>query len=268
MSLADERDNSGLFARWLPMRFLLLFCSLFAAFAQACDERPLRVYVSDWPPYMRLETPGEVPPQVTGIDARILKAVMAHAGCRFEWVEMPVERASKALRSGQMDLMMAASRIPSRESWARFSRPYRDEVIELVGDLGAAPRDSWLGLVNTNLRIMAPRSGWYGPAYEAARVPLIKAGRLVFMEDYDAGVAMLKAGRVDLVMGDSHALRDSSRRVGLVLSRPVLAPHRAPVHFMYSRRSVDRAVVQRLDASIQALHENGTLERLQVDVLP
>lgn len=247
--------------------FCLLVTVFFHAVAFAC-ERPLRVYVSDWPPYMRLNAAGEIPPQVSGIDARILKHVMKHANCSFQWVEMPVDRATKALRAGDIDLMMAASRIPQRESWALFSVPYRNEVIELVGGLDAVRRDSWQALLGNELRIMAPRSGWYGPDYEAARVPLLKAGQLVFMEDYDAGVAMLKAGRVDLVMGDRNALRDSAHRIGLVLSYPVLPPHEAPVHFMYSRRSVDPAVVKHLDASIQALRQNGLLDRLQVDRHP
>ena len=68
----------------------------------------------------------------------------------------------------------------------------------------------------------APRRGWYGKEYERHRGELISNDQLAFMGDYRGGVAMLKARRVDLVMGDLYALEAAARQVEMVLSKPLM----------------------------------------------
>lgn len=236
------------------------------ALTWAC-EAPLRVFVNDWPPYVNVSRDGDAL-NVDGLDVNVLKALAREAGCTLAWVELPVDRAHAALRTGQVDLLMAASRIPSRESYAWFSRPYRRETIAVVGTLGTPEVRGWPEITGRALTVAVPRRGWYGKDYEQHRQALLQQGQLSFMGDYRGGVAMLKAGRVDLVMGDTHALEAAAREVELVLSRPMMTLSDGPVHLMFSRATVSRDLVRRVDAILSRWQQDHTLERLRWGYLP
>ena len=234
--------------------------------AVAC-ERPLRVFVDDWPPYVQLRMQqGDL--RVDGQDVFILQHLADALGCQLTWVQMPVDRAHSALRTGKVDILLAASRIPQRESYAWFSAPYRNETIAVLGKLNVRPLTGWQEIIDKALVLAVPRQGWYGQDYEKYRPVLIENQQLAFIGDYRSGVAMLKAGRVDLAMGDVGALEAAGHEVGLVMSRPVLTLSEGPVHFMFSRASMERRTVERFNQLLAQWQGNGTLDYLRRPYLP
>lgn len=223
------------------MRWLALVL-LWPSWCYANCDRPLRVLAEHWPPYV-IDAGESSHPRFSGDDVELARRVLAAAGCEALFVSMPTERAKQALVRGEIDVMMAASKIPERLAYAWFSLPYRQEVIAVVGPEGTTAVTAWQQFSERQYLLLAPRYGYYGDAWQQASSNLIQAGAVIFYTHYTRAVGMLKAGRADYVLGDVHALRAAGRELGLSLSAPMIVANDNPVHLMFSRKSVARETV-------------------------
>lgn len=104
--------------------WLLLLTSLWVAPTSAQPlTRPtlVTVYYSERPPFSVVD--GQ-----RGYLLERTKAVLAEAGLRGRFIELPADRISDLLRSGADDALgMGWYRTPSREAWGRFSPPLYQE---------------------------------------------------------------------------------------------------------------------------------------------
>lgn len=234
---------------------LVLFLLLLSLQAAAWCERPLRVNVGEWQPYVHLQKDGGV----TGIDIELLKRVTGIVKCRLAFVQVPAARAHDLLAAGEIDILMAASDLPERRAYAWFSRPYRQEEMVVLALAGAKKPDSFAALAGSGQRLLAPRFGWYGRGYARWRQPLLDAGRLQFYDHYAQGMAMLAVGRGDLILGDARALQQVES--GMALGRAFVA-NASPVHMMLSRRTFTAGDVKRInDALAVVLREDAAARR-------
>lgn len=231
--------------RPFPWLLIILCCSWIPVDA-ACD-RPLKALATHWPPYVVEYAQSDGAPQVSGTDVALLVDVLAAVGCDVRFVSLPPERAHAELARGSLDILMAASYVPERLAYARFSLPYRREVIAVLGLQGTKPVGDWREIIAQRRILLVPRYGFYGDTYEAERPGLKQAGLLLPYGSYDSAIGMLKAGRADLVLGDVQALRASAKALDAELNEALLVAHDAPVHFMYSRVTVARETVQHID---------------------
>ncbi len=221
------------------------------ATVHAACETPLRVQAEHWPPYM-VDAGEQATPRFSGSDIERVSAALAAAGCEYRFIAMPPERANQALVRGDIDLMMAASLAPERLSYARFSVPYRREVIAVLGRSQGPVLHQWQELVAQQRVLLAPRYGYYGREWEQHSGDLLAAGVLLFYNSYTRAVGMLKAGRADYVLGDMYALQTAGEALGSPLSEPYIIVNDNPVHLMYSRVSVSQATVDLIDSHLRA----------------
>ncbi|MNR49989.1 hypothetical protein D3C85_1694470 [compost metagenome] len=75
---------------------------------------------------------------------------------------------------------------------------------------------------------------------------------------------MFKAGRGELIMGDAAAVRAEARRLGVALAALPFVPFRAPVHLMLNAASTTPQQLERINAAIAQLEQNGTLAAIRV----
>ena len=163
--------------------------------------------------------------------------------------------------------MLAASETPERQTYARFSISYRDEAVGVFSKSGAPGSHrqiaSFAQLARGKATLLAPKVGWYGAQYAAARPALEKAGRLNAFGTFQQGVRMLDAGRADLLMGDVLAVRHEARLQGVALSALPFLALRAPVHLMLNAHSTSTADLARLNAAITRLEQRGALAAIR-----
>ncbi|MEG0879928.1 MAG: transporter substrate-binding domain-containing protein, partial [Janthinobacterium sp.] len=167
---------------------------------QACR---MTMALEQWPPYLYRDAQG----RATGLDLELLRAIFQEARCTLVTLpELPTARRQLLFQKGGLDLMLAASETPERQSYARFSMAYRDEAVGLFSKSGAPAVHRQITSVAQLARgkstLLAPKVGWYGAQYAAARPALEKAGRLNAFGSFQQGVRMLEAGRADLLLGD------------------------------------------------------------------
>lgn len=232
-----------------------------AAQAQACR---LSMALEQWPPYI-FSPPQGAP---SGLDLELAQAILKEAGCTLQLLpELPAARRQVLFEQGGIDLLLAASATPERRRNARFSIAYRHESVGLFTRSNLLPQYQNLAsldaLLKRKLPLLAPKVGWYGPAYARLQPALAAAGQLSTFTSFQQGVRMLDAGRADLIMGDRAALRHEARELGVAISPLPLVVRRAPVHLMLNKRSTSQAELARIDAAIVRLERQGVLAHIR-----
>ena len=194
--------------------------------------------------------------------------LVADAGCTLVILPaVPPIRRTLLFEQGQIDLLLAASDRPARRRVARFTIAYRSEMVGLfaLASHAAAYRtvDSFASIDKLKLSVLAPRVGWYGPAFAQNAPKLRGDGQLVEYGTIDQGMRMLGAERAQLIIGDVAALNDAAAQAHLTLHQLPVAVHGAPVHMMLSRASTTAADVAALDAAITRLEQSGALRNIR-----
>ncbi|MTV40318.1 substrate-binding periplasmic protein [Duganella radicis] len=228
-----------------------------AAQAQACR---LSMALEHWPPYL-VTQPNAAP---TGLDWELAQAILKEAGCKLDvQPELPTSRRQRLFEQGQLDLMLSASNTADRRRYARFSIAYRQETVGVFSRSNAHRHyqhiTSMDALVNNKLALLAPKVGWYGAAYARVQPTLSATGKLSTFINFQQGLRMLDAGRADLILGDSGALRYEARAQGIAISPVPLVAMRAPVHLMLNKANTTQADLDRINAAITRLEQQGVL---------
>ncbi|MES2125995.1 MAG: transporter substrate-binding domain-containing protein [Pseudomonadota bacterium] len=229
--------------------------------ASACE---LRHVYEDWPPYLYRDKTDAV----TGLDAELMAAIARQANCKLVTLpNVPSLRRDLLFREGKVDLIPAASDIAERHAFARFSIAYRNETIRLFttpaklagyrGTLGFGP------IVQGKLALLAPATGWYGPAYAQVLDDLRGKGQLRTFGNIEQGVRMFGAGRADLILGDGPGISYVAAKLAVKLQPLPYVVHSAPVHLMLSKASTSEADVRRINAAIIELEKRGTLAAIR-----
>lgn len=246
------------------MRAFFILVTAVPLLAGAVPPCHFKVAAESWPPYVYRDATNNV----AGLDAELTHAILDEAGCTLSWEgELPVMRRERLFREGLIDLQMAASDTPERRAFARFSAPYRHEVVRLFTTPARLEAlraiDGLDAVLAGGATLLAPNLGWYGADYERVREPLKAGRRLSTFGNISQGLRMLAAGRGDLIMGDAAAVRSEALRAGVsvVALAPVVLS--APVHLMLSRASTGEDVLQRVNGAIARLESRGALAAIR-----
>lgn len=224
----------------------------------------LKLAPEPWPPYILINDQGAL----SGLDYELVQAIMKEAGCTLQ-VEtaLPSLRRQMAFRQGRIDLTLGASDTPERRSFARFSLPYRNETVGLFAAPDKLARyrgvDGFDALLKQRVTLLTPRGGWYGETYAKAQAELDGSGQRSPFSSYEQGVKMFQAGRASIIMGDVAALRYEAKRLGVALAALPWTPFRAPAHLMLNATSTTIADLNRINAAIARLEQNGTLAAIR-----
>ena len=242
----------------------LTYAIVVPAWSAATGPCRLTLAMEQWPPY--LYSKPNLPP--AGLDWELAQAIVKEAGCTLQLLpELPTARRQRQFEQGGIDLLLAASDTAERRKYARFSIAYRYEnvsVFTLTGKLaGYRGIGSLDALVRNKLPLLAPKVGWYGKTYARAQPELAQSGRLNTFINFQQGVRMLDAGRADLILGDTAALRHEAREQGVAISALPFTVLRAPVHLMLNKNSTTQAELELLNGAIQRLERQGVLSEIR-----
>ena len=248
----------------MPSAMRLLLIALLIQLASPVGACTLRLAPEEWPPYFYHNDKSVL----GGVDYELLQAILSHAGCTLQLEkEMPIARRNVLFQQGKLDLLMAASATEERRGFARFSLPYRQEVVGIFTVPEKLDKlrhiDSFQTMVAQKASLLAPRLGFYGDDYERALPVLNAEGRRSTFSTFDQGIKMLEAGRADLIMGDANALRHVARLLNVKIVQLPYIPYRAPVHLMLNAASTTQAQLTRINQAITQLEQNGALPAIR-----
>lgn len=218
-----------------------------------------------FPPYSFVQ--GDKP---AGIDVEILQELGRRSGVAFDIRLTPFKRVIESVREGTVDAGMAVLRSGEREGFAIFTGVLHSSSYVLFVPRGSPLSFDGLDSLRGK-RIGKVRGFLISEAFDAEAA----AGRILVSETASAeqGLRMLLAGRLDALSGQSVVMRYLAREAGWadslqMLAQP-LAPDR-PAYLVLSRASAlpdkDR-LAQRLRLALEAMHKDGTIERIEARFL-
>lgn len=158
--------------------------------------------------------------RVGGIYPDLLRGAGGRNGCNFVFSVVPRARQVAMYKAGKADLLVPASRTPSRDLAGTFVPMigHRAMLISVAGQLAPIPGAKQL-LERRELRVAVVRGFDYGEEYTALVNELAKQGRLFTEVDVVAVARLLHAGSADLtIMGPTlmaGAIRRDQRVNGL-----------------------------------------------------
>ena len=242
-----------------------------ATAANAVCPQPLRVHLDLHAPSAYHDASG----QLRGMDVELVSAIMQAAGCQIRWHVTPMTgaRIVKSLQDGEIDLMIRASKNPDRERFARFSQPYRQEVVGMFARTRSDLPDelSLADALRLGLRMIGPAGGWYGIEFEQYRNRFKQQKRYTAYPDAQVGTELLFAtpSRGDLVLIDAdlfYHFVGPDRIMDIRLASSQL--HVTPAHLMASQQTVNLATLAALNKAIRRLQQSGELQRLEQSYRP
>ena len=232
-----------------------------AAGAEETESCELVMGWDPWEPYHYEGSDGET----RGMDVDLATAMAEGAGCtlsfaRGEWAEL-----LKELQAGRIDILAGATKIEERESYAWFSDPYRSESFNLhVASDRQLPGNDLFALIEDGFRLGLTEGYIYGPAITAVQDNPLLAQRIVYSPIAEYHFNNLVEGRIDGFLEDPYVAEAIARRRGWedqVRALPISFGNHE-VRFMFSRASVDGALVDRLNASLQQMAEAGETDKI------
>jgi ABC-type amino acid transport substrate-binding protein len=190
-----------------------------------------------------------------GVHPEIIDRLRQHCGLRIESSVVPNPRAMAMLASGEADLMFGL-RSSSLDRLAHAFSPLFEGEIVVVGRAGFSPHSlaDLRGKTVGHIR---------GTLYDLALMNDDSIGKYS-MTTMEQGLAMLKEGRFDALMGTRLALGYSIQALHIprsTLGTPlVLGRARGWAHYTYHH--YDPAMVARLADCFAGLRERGEIEAI------
>lgn len=222
---------------------------------QAQAAEPLRMVSDAWPPFTSRELPND------GLATAIVREVLAHAGYRSRYYEVPWARVLYGVQRGDYDLVINARYTEERERYGLFSDAYLYSNARFLRRVGSGI--GFAGLDSLRPHSIAVVRGYaYAPAFDR-KTDLQR----LEVKGFRVAARMLAAGRVQLSLEDErvadyHFQRDlRDIRDQLEFVDPPLA--RVGLHILV-RRSHPQAdeIVRRFNASLRALQADGSYRQL------
>lgn len=219
-----------------------------AVTAAAPPPEPCKLSVGwdPWEPYQYEDVNGAM----RGMDVEVVRVVAQDAGCDVRFVRGSWQMLLSKLHDGEIDLLMGASATPERETYARFSPPYRQETFALYvrsEDLERLSPKSLSQLVASGRRIGVTNGYFYGDAATQLILGDDTADGFAAAPLVELNYARLVDGEIDALLDDTYVAAALMRRKGwdAQISRHPLEISSSTVSLMYSKSSMpQRGVVK------------------------
>lgn len=215
-------------------------------------------YVPDWPPYQYTDARGVA----QGVDIEAARRVLGDLGCPVQMVSVGWPRLFSMLEKGAVDMAAGLSVTPERADIARFSAPYRRELIGLYvrsGQSGTYTFSTLKDIAGSGFRLAVTAGSFYGD--EFARLMDSPGFRSHVTEVQGADTPSLVAiGRVDGYLLDvltAAAFVDSPDDPMPLERHPGFFIDNGPIHFAFSRGRIAAPFVDRVNAALAAVPTAG-----------
>jgi polar amino acid transport system substrate-binding protein len=205
---------------------------------------------------------------LTGADIELIKAVAEEIGCELSFRHIPWNRILLEIQTGAVDVSSSTSWTKERNRWAWFSAPYRKPQVALfvrkdearnkrLGSLADVPRLGFrLGVIEGYFLGEDVARHMADPAFAA----LVEGAA-----DYAVNLKKLLHGRIDgFLVDDVDVLRAEAQALGVLdaVERHPLQVEGVNLHYMFSRASVRRDVVEAFDRALTRFKADGRLDRI------
>lgn len=191
-------------------------------------------------------------------DTAWVQQVFAEAGCPLlvlPQAERILDRIW-SMKIGEIDFISAATPVPDRLEFARFSIPYTRERVMVVahGSVAEATRlVKMADLVTSNRTVIGPHFGYYGPDWPDIKQQLQQLDRFRAYKSWPSARGMLLRKPDALLVVVEDAAKDIVKQAPLPLIILPTPLFESDVVFMFSRKTVSADDVELINAAIRRI---------------
>jgi polar amino acid transport system substrate-binding protein len=181
---------------------------------------------------------------------------------------LPWARVLLEIERGALDVASSASRSPERDTFALFSDPYRlAEVAIFVrkGEAGHYPLNSLADIRAQDFRLGIIVGYHYSPGFADLVQDPAFAAKVDGAAGYEVNINKLLLGRIDgFLVDDVGVMIGEAKKLGVQdqIERHPLPVANEYLHFMLSRKSVEPAMVDAMNASLARMKADGRLQAI------
>lgn len=232
--------------------------------AAGAVECRLKVGWEPYAPYTYADDNG----RVTGADIEIISAAADQAGCALEFRQLPWARILREIETGTLDVSTSTSLTPERSEWAWFSQSYRQTDMAVYvrkGETGRYRLESLEQIPAQQFRLGVIVDYFYGEDIDRLITDPSFTPWVDGATDYRTSIVKLINGRIDgYLVEDVTVMAAELDAVGLsgqVERYPLPVPGEK-LHFMFSKISVDKLTVDKVNAALSAMRSDGRLQAI------
>lgn len=254
---AGEQHRS---LRWFRAGIAVLLLFAIPALGSACE---LRMGWEPWKPYQYRDSDGNL----KGLDIDLIRAIATRMDCDLTLIEQPWARHLRELRAGRIDLAAGADYSPERARHAYFSDPYRTESVRLFmrhGEVDQYAFSELSDVAKEGLTVGVTRGYKYGDPFQALKESPDAQNHIEMARSDLLNYRKLARGRVDAILADPRVLEarvKNSAFEGAFEAHP-LPIKQTPIHFIFSRKSTSKALVQRFNNALITITDTRLYDRI------
>lgn len=232
---------------------------LYSNIAQACVLR--MAAETNFPPYQQLKQQSW-----HGQTVERARLLAAEVGCDLQFVDVPWLRSLAQIKSGELDMVSHMSYSEARHRDFAFVGPHHIESMWLIGNPDKLPKVTALKDLTETVdlgRIAELDSAYYGEEFARLKQNPFFARQLVSISSIQDKLALLEAGRVNAILEDGSVLLywQTQKYKNAEKYQPLLLVYRSPVYFGFSKKSLSKAMLVKLQKAWQKLYDQGLIEK-------
>lgn len=242
---------------------LLLFLYFTTYFAFGKEIKTLSIGWEPWIPYQFQDKEGKL----TGLDIDLITAIAENAGYSLSFAEIPWKRQLEYIKTGDINIVIGASKTIEREVHAYFSYPYRTESVNLYVRKDEANKfqiNSLGDIVNFQFVLGVSRGYFYGDTYEELiQNPDFKL-HIEEVTNDTFNYKKLLNHRIDGFLADPISFASTIEKENLLekIEAHSLTIYSTDIFIMFSKKSVSPQIVDDFNKSISEIKKNGTYEKI------
>ena len=223
----------------------------------------LKLGFEAWEPYQYVG----IDQQPAGLDIELVAAVSQKMNCQLvpqqgTWVELIA-----ALKAGELDMLLGASKTQARQEFAFFSEPYRTEQFVLFirsAEAASLPQATMADFLASGKKLGIVSEYYYGS--EFTELYNNEQFKTQFVESSlsELNMARLLDEDIDGMLEDKFVAASMLRRKGMDKE---IGPHsitlgNSDVFVMFSKISVTEEKVSAFNAAMAAIRQNGEYDAI------
>jgi len=232
-----------------------------AAPSDACE---LNLGWDPYEPYQFADLDGNV----RGLDVDLVTALSKAVGCTLRFTQNDWSKLLKGLQAGSIDLVAGASRTEERDTYALFSKPYRNESFVVFVRTGESSK--WLAesleemVRDKKMRIGLIDGYVYGDTIDDLLGNADYSKNFISAPFSETHAANLLDGKIDGLLEDPYVASAMIKRKNLSerITKLEFAHRTGDVSLMFSKASVSPERVATFDAAIDAIKASGEFEQI------
>jgi polar amino acid transport system substrate-binding protein len=216
-----------------------------------------------WEPYQYL-TPDN---KVKGLDIELIQSMARQIDCNVKFEQGEWMVLLESLKSGEIDMLGGASKTLTREIFADFSDPYRDEsfVLYLLNEEKEKYAEkSIYELMDDKFRLGITEDYIYGEAVANIQDNEIYQAQIVSVPVTEVNYYNLIQGNIDGFLEDPFVAGYTIKRKGY--SSKIVASgikvHSGDVSIMFSKVSVKPEMVEQFNVALDDIKDSGEYQKI------